>query len=57
MRSSSLDALKLTAGFKAALAHTHRRGSNRPGLAQMEQKSDARGQQQHQDHPPESSLV
>ena len=29
----------------------------RIGLAQMEQESDAGGQQQHQDHAPESSLV
>ena len=55
-----MDALKLAAGVKAVLAHinvTRGWGSNRLGLAQMEQESDARSQQQYQDHAAESSFV
>jgi hypothetical protein len=60
MPQRRVDALKLAAAFKAALEHMnviHRRESSRRALAQMEEESGSRGQQQQQDYAPESSLV
>ena len=46
-RPATIEVMKVTRGWEP----------NRLGLAQTEQESDARGQQQHQDHAPKSSFV
>ena len=50
-----MDALKPAADVKAALAHINE--GRDPWLLPMQQESDARGQQQRQNHTPETSLV